>query len=191
MQELSNGNLLIADSNPGNDSAGHHQILEYDTATNGITQLIDLTEPVDSSGDPPQPVSLLLTPDGNLLVGVSPNEYYPDGAVEEFDLADQQLISTVASSIGAPAGLALVPPNVMTVPATDWTNEGLTIAAKDGMLHVYQTGTTNDVIPPQPADSVGEIQISGPDNAANALTISFGGGSPIPPDGIFFAGFRP
>jgi len=189
MQELTNGNLLIADSNPGNDPAGHHQILEYDAATNSVNQLIDLTVPVDSSGDPPQPTSMLLAPDGNLLVGVSPNEFYSDGAVEEFDLAGRQLITTVASSIGAPAGLALAPPNAMTVPAGDWTNAGLTISAtSDGKLHVYQTGTTTDVIPPQPAASVGEIQISGPDSAANTLTISFGDGSPVPPDGVFFAG---
>ena len=55
---LSNGNLLIADSDLGNDSAGHHQLLEYYVATGGIGQLIDLTEPVDSSGDPPQPTSI-------------------------------------------------------------------------------------------------------------------------------------
>ena len=190
---LGNGNLLIADSNPGGDAAGHHQILEYDAATGTTSQLIDLTTPVDSSGDPPQPTSLLLTPDGNLLVGVSPNEDYEDGAVEEFDLANQQLISTVASSIGAPAGLALVPPNVMAVPAADWTAAGLTISeTSNGMLNVYPTGlqpgTATDVVPPQAAASVGEIQISGSDNAVNPLAINFSGGNPVPADGIFFDG---
>jgi autotransporter-associated beta strand protein len=193
MVALADGNLLIADSNPGGDAAGHHQILEYDAATGDVSQFIDLTAPVDTSGDPPQPTSLLLTPDGNLLVGLSPNEYYADGAVEEFDVATRQLISTVASSIGAPAGLALVPPSVMAVSASDWSGAGLTIAqTSDGMLNVYPTGsqpgTTTDVVPPQAADSVGEIQISGPDNAANRLTIDFSGGSPVPADGIFFDG---
>jgi autotransporter-associated beta strand protein len=193
MVTLGNGNLLIADSNPGGDPSGHHQILEYDAATGDVSQFIDLTAPVDTSGDPPQPTSLLLTPDGNLLVGLSPNEYFADGAVEEFDVATQQLISTVASSIGAPAGLALAPPNVMAVPAADWTTAGLTIAqTSDGMLNVYPTGSqpgaTTDVVPPQAADSVGEIQISGPDNAANTVKIEFSGGSPVPADGIYFDG---
>ncbi len=160
-------------------------------STQTTSQFIDLTTPLGTgafAGDPPQPTSLLLDRDGNLLVGLSP-DHSGDGAVEEFDMADQQLISTVISSIGTPAGLAFVPPHVMAVAAADWTAAGLTIARTgDGMLHVYRTGTTTDAIPPQAADSVGEIQIGGPDNAANALTIDFGGGSPIPCDGLSFAG---
>ncbi len=193
MQELSNGNLLIADSNPGSDVAGHHQILEYNAAMDVIAT-VDLTAPpTDSTGDPPQPTSLQLTPDGSLLVGVSPNEYLPDGAVDEVDLATQQSTLTAISDIGAPAGLGLVPPNVMAVSATGWTNAGspitaLTIAVNGSDLQVYQTGTPANVISSQPAASVGEIQISGPDSPVNSLTIDFSGGSPIPADGVFFDG---
>ena len=185
MQELGNGNLLIADSNPGGDPADHHQILEYNAAMDLIAS-IDLTQPTDASGDPPQPISLLLTPDGSLMVGVSPNEYYPDGAVEEIDLANPQPTAPIISSIGAPAGLALVPTNVMTVPAAAWTSAGLTLAVADGELHVYQTGTANDAVFPFQTDDVGKVQISGPENATSNLTIDFGGGNPIPAGGISF-----
>ncbi|MGO9112756.1 MAG: hypothetical protein ACLP9L_26275 [Thermoguttaceae bacterium] len=190
---LSNGNLLIADLDLGGDPSGHHQIVEYNASTQTTSQFIDLTAPVgtgDFAGDPPQPTSLLLDQNGNLLVGLSP-DHNGNGAVEKFDMADQQLISTVISSIGTPAGLALVPPNEMTVAATDWTSAGLTVTQDDGILHVYRTGATNpnaDVIPPQPASSVGGIQIIGPNNAVNALEIDFGGGSPIPPGGVDFYG---
>jgi autotransporter-associated beta strand protein len=193
---LGNGNLLIADSDEGTDPADHHQILEYSsTSTPSLSQFIDLTTPLGTGSfadDPPQPTSLQLTPDGNLLVGLSP-DHSGDGAVEEFDLATQQLISKEISSIGTPAGLALLPPNVMTVSATVWTNAGspitaLTIAVNGSDLQVYQTGTPANVISSQPAASVGEIQISGPDNPANSLTIDFSGGSPIPADGVFFDG---
>ena len=124
-------------------------------------------------------------------MGLSPDEYYADGAVEEFDLANQQLISNVISSIGCPAGLALVPPNVMAVPAADWTSCGLDdrrTPARRCCTSTRRAQSTTDVVPPQAADSVGEIQISGPDNATNTLTIDFSGGSPIPADGIFFDG---
>ena len=79
MLELGDGNLLIADSNPGNDSANHHQILEYDPATQNLSQFANLTVPVGTSQyeDPgllPQPSSLLLDADGNLLVGLAPSQ---------------------------------------------------------------------------------------------------------------------
>ena len=125
-------------------------------------------------------------------MGLSPDENYGDGLVEEVNLANPQSISTVVSSIGLPAGLAFVPPNEMTVPAADWPGPGLTIGqSNDGNLHVYQSNSGNppvDVIPPQSAYNVGGIQIIGPDNAANTLTIDFSGGNPIPPDGVYFAG---
>jgi autotransporter-associated beta strand protein len=192
MQELRNGDLLIADSNPGSDTAGHHQILEYNTAMT-LVKSIDLTQPTDQPGHPSQPISMLLTSDNSLLVGVSPNEYLPDGAVDEVNLSTGQSTPTAISSIGAAAGISLAPPNVMAVSATDWTNAGaaitaLTIVVAGGDLHVNQTGSTTDVVPPQAVAGVGEIQISGPDSAANSLTIDFSGGSPIPADGIFFDG---
>ena len=90
MLELGDGNLLIADSNPGNDSANHHQILEYNPATQNLSQFANLTVPVGTSqyedaGLLPQPSSLLLDADGNLLVGLAASQA-GDGAVERFSI---------------------------------------------------------------------------------------------------------
>jgi len=102
---LSNGNLLIADSDLGYDPANHHQIVQYN-ATSGMTSpFIDLTTPVGPGNVAPQPTSLLLDTDGNLLVGLSP-DHSGDGAVEKFNIASGNMLSTVVSSIGSPAGLA-------------------------------------------------------------------------------------
>ena len=142
----------------------------------------------------PQPSSLALTPDDNLLVAYSPDEAPGDAAVAEYDMSDQQPVSLSISSIDTPAGLALVPPNVaMAVSAANWVDagsKGLTVVstAANGMLNVENTGNGSAAISPQSAAGVGEVQITGPDNAANTLTIDFSGGSPIPPDGIFFDG---
>ncbi len=189
---LSNGNLLIADTDFDNVATSHHQIVEYNAATDSYGQFTNLTQPTDSSGDLPQPTSLALAPDGNLLVGLAPDQTDDDGAVEEFNIATGQYIANVISSIGAPAGLAYLPPNVMSATAADWTNSGyagLRIASPgDGLLHVFGTGTMNDVVTPQSVDNESAVQISGPDNAADALTLDFNGGNPIPPDGVTFDG---
>ena len=85
---LSNGNLLIADSDLGGDPTGHHQIVEYTASTSATSQFIDLTTPVGTgtfAGDRPQPSSLAFDADGNLLVGLSPDDA-DDGAVEKFSI---------------------------------------------------------------------------------------------------------
>ena len=111
---LGNGNLLIADSDLGQDPSGHHQIVQYDAATGATSQFIDLTAPLGTgtfSGDPPQPSSLALDADGNLLVGLSPDDG-DDGAVEKFAIQTGAWIGTIATGVGDPSGLALVPSQV-------------------------------------------------------------------------------
>ena len=188
---LSNGNLLIADTDFDRVATAHHEIMEYDAATGVTSQFINLTTPTDSSGDLPQPTSLMLDTDGNLLVGLSPDDF-DDGAVEKFNVQTGAPIETITAGVGDPSGLALVPQfSEMTAAASDWTNSGyagVTIAHADGTLHVYGTGSTSDVVPPQLAGTVSGIQVTGPDNAADALTVDFGGGSPIPADGVTFNG---
>ena len=149
---LSNGNLLIADSDLGTDPAGHHQIVEYDSSSQTTSQFINLTTPMGTEagyvGNPPQPTSLMLDTDGNLLVGLSPDHNGVDGAVEKFNISTGAYISTVVSTIGSPAGLAFAPVE-MVVPASAWTNAGLTLVETgDGKLHVYTSGTTTDVVAP-------------------------------------------
>lgn len=193
--ELSNGNLLIADSTLGGDPQYHHQILEYDPTAQPptMTQLIDLSTLVPQGDTAPQPTSLLLTPDGNLLVGFAPDRGPTDGTVEEFDLTTGDPIATIVTGIGPPAGLAYVPPLVqMTVPTSAWSGDGLTItgdsADAGGAVHVYTTNTNSDVVSAQSANVLGGIQVAGADDASNVLTIDFSGGDPIPPDGISFSG---
>ena len=86
----------------------------YDAATRVTSQFIDLTTPVAPvgavgfAGDPPQPTSLMLDTDGNLLVGLSPDDS-DDGAVLKFNLQSGALMGTVAQGVGDPSGLAFSP----------------------------------------------------------------------------------
>src|SRR5208337_1925387 len=138
---------------------------------------------------PAQPEALMLDADGNLLVGLSP-DHNGNGAVEELD-QNGNYVATIASGIGTPSGLGYVPQlSVMSVAPADWPTTGpagLTLKRDgNGLLHIYDS--TGDVVPAQSLDNVGEIQVNGPDNTASTLTIDFGPGSPIPLDGVSFAG---
>ena len=102
-----NGALLIADLSliPGDNS--HHQILIYQ-ANGGnptLTQFINLTAP---TGPAPQPTSLLIDTDGNLLVGSSP-DHAGNGTIQKFDINTGALLDTIATGLGTPSGLALAP----------------------------------------------------------------------------------
>ena len=86
----------------------------------------------------------------------------------------------------------------MTVASANWPADAsgltLTLLPGDGNYHIYDTSSlTNppltDAVPPLSVANVGQIQLSGPDDATNALTIDFSGGNPIPPvAGLIFAG---
>ena len=108
----SSGNLYIADLAFESNATDHHQILKYNATTHVTGQLVNLTTPTstgDPSGLPPQPASLLIDTDGNLLVGMAPDDF-DDGAIEKFNITNNpgQFMGTVASGIGEPSGLAFI-----------------------------------------------------------------------------------
>jgi hypothetical protein len=79
-----------------------------------VSQFINLTTPVgtgSSAGLPPQPTSLLIDLEGQLLVGLSP-DHNRNGAVQKYDLVSGAFLGTLVSNIGTPSGLALIPPIV-------------------------------------------------------------------------------
>jgi autotransporter-associated beta strand protein len=197
---LPSGNLLIADTDYDNVTSSHHQIADYNIASKTTTQFYDLSHLQVTGQNPPQPTSLTIDLDGNLLVGYSPDDF-DHAVIEKFSMQTSATtgdvtgtpIAAVATGIGDPSGLGLVrsqtsvPP--VAVPASDWTSSGLTVTrTSDQWLQVFQTGTPSKIFAQQEADSVGQIQVTGPDNATNNLTLDFSGGNPIPLYGIAFIG---
>ncbi len=83
-------------------------------------------------------------------------------------------------------------PQPLIVTPADWTlagAAGMTLKlAADGKLHLYQTGTTTDIVAPLPFAAVNSVSITGRDNIDDALTVDFGGGNPIPAGGASFDG---
>jgi hypothetical protein len=107
-----------------------------------------------------------------------------DGVVDDADEAVAE-----ANQTGATPLALLGRSFVLNVAAGDWTDAGLTLRlADDGLLHLYLTGTTTDAVAAVVATSISGIQIVGRDNAADMLTLDFGGGSPIPNSGLSFDG---
>jgi autotransporter-associated beta strand protein len=77
----------------------------------------------------------------------------------------------------------------LAVTAANWTNGGLTLTLEsDGLLHVVHTDTGLDAVPPQSPANVTAVAVTGRDNAADALTIDFSHGNPIPSGGVTFEG---
>ena len=196
---LSNGSLLIADFDfTGNEPDGHHQIIECDATTGGNAAVFaNFTATLGSGQElvgPAQPKALMLDADGNLLVALSPDAHNGTAAVEELDITSGNYVATIASGIGTPSGLAYVPQlTVMSAAAADWPTTGpsaLTLASDSyDQLHLYDTGTTNDAVPAQSVENVGEVQVTAPDNTANVFTIDSSVlDNFIPPGGISFEG---
>ncbi len=79
---------------------------------------------------------------------------------------------------------------MMIASAGEWIAAGLTlkIESLDGLLHLYQTGTTTDVVPPCVPASITSVNITGRDNIDDVLTIDFSNGNPIPAGGLIFNG---
>src|SRR5208283_641298 len=101
--------------------------VQYNAASGATSQFIDLTTPVGTgtfAGDPPQPSSLVFDADGNLLVGLSPDDA-DDGAVEKFNIQTGALIGTIATGVGDPSGLALVPSQVSDLLVGNLTGGGV------------------------------------------------------------------
>ena len=96
----------------------------------------------------------------------------------------------LAAADALPAGSSLTVGSFpLIVTPTDWTSAGLTLElGSDDDLHVYKTGTTNDVVAPQALASVPNIQITSPSKGGDNLTIDSTNGSPIPAGGLIKTG---
>ncbi len=83
-------------------------------------------------------------------------------------------------------------PEAMTVQPSDLPATGtayLTLKiGTDSKLHIYQTGTTTDIVPANVFADVTNVSITGRDNYDDILTVDFSGGNPIPPGGVSFDG---
>ncbi len=78
---------------------------------------------------------------------------------------------------------------VMTAAAANWTDGGLTLTLEnDGLLHLLHSDTGLDAVSAQIPADVASVNITGRDNAADALTIDFSHGNPIPSGGVAFDG---
>jgi hypothetical protein len=115
-----------------------------------------------------------------------------------FDYEAQNSYSTKirATDCGSPA---LSHDEEFTISVTDvsmpWiigptagTAANLTLIRVGNIAHLYETGTTNDIVPPMSIEDVTNIVILGPDSQDNALTIDFSGGNPIPVGGVSYDG---
>jgi O-glycosyl hydrolase len=70
-----------------------------------------------------------------------------------------------------------------------WPAAGLTLQlAADGYLHLYQTGTTTDVVSPYAKAGLNSVAVTGLNDAAEALTVDLSAGQAIPAGGITFDG---
>jgi len=105
-----NNDLLIGDFDLGFEPMGHHRVVLYDRSENTFDTFIDISTPLGtgaSAGFPSQPSSMAVDPDGNLLVGVSP-DHNLNGAIQKYDIDTGASLGTLVSSIGTPTGIAFV-----------------------------------------------------------------------------------
>ena len=58
----------------------------------------------------------------------------------------------------------------------------------DGLLHLYRSGTTTDVVDPQNPANITSINITGRNNVSDTLTVDYSNGNPIPTGGLNFNG---
>ncbi|MHC4433179.1 MAG: beta strand repeat-containing protein, partial [Planctomycetota bacterium] len=75
-----------------------------------------------------------------------------------------------------------------TIGPSDWTSVGLTLIRDGNVLHVYETGTTSDVVTPRGIEDAADIVITGRDSQNDTLTIDLAGGNPIPAGGVGYEG---
>ena len=77
-----------------------------------------------------------------------------------------------------------------SIASTDWPASGqLTLIIDGGLVHVYETGTTTDIVPPRGMeDFTGALVITGRDGAGDTLTVDYSNGTPSPVAGIEYEG---
>ena len=80
----------------------------------------------------------------------------------------------------------------LVIEPSNWNNTaGLTLVrTMDGLLHVRNTGTSQDIasIPAQAFAFVTDIQVTGRSNFIAVLTLDYSGGDPVPAGGLVFDG---
>jgi hypothetical protein len=69
-----------------------------------------------------------------------------------------------------------------------WSADSLTLIRVGNVVHIYETGTTNDIVPPSDINNIADITFIAPDNVSNTLIIDYSGGDPVPLGGVSFAG---
>jgi hypothetical protein len=104
-----------------------------------------------------------------------------------------QRVSTAAWGDDSASWLAAAPTpgSAMMIASTvDWSGAGLTlkINTSDGLVHLYQTGTTTDAATPRALASITSVDIAGRDGIDDVLTVDFANGNPIPAGGLIFNG---
>lgn len=70
----------------------------------------------------------------------------------------------------------------------DWTTGAVSLSLVDGVLHAFETGTANDVVPPHQFSSVLEVIVDGRDIAPDTLTVDYATGDPVPNGGLTYDG---
>ncbi|MGA2033900.1 MAG: lamin tail domain-containing protein, partial [Thermoguttaceae bacterium] len=99
------------------------------------------------------------------------------------------LAGHLAPAAGPSSTFAVDVSNILTITAANWTDGGLTLTLEsDGLLHLVHTDTGLDAVSPQSPANVTAVAITGRDNTADALTIDFSQGNPIPSGGVTFEG---
>jgi len=180
----------------GHSDTVHAVLLQGGTVRNGKLQagsytLQTGTMDADLSG----PMRLVKDSPGTLVLG-GRNSYTGGTLVTQGTLlvtSAKALPSGGALTVGAGATLIFDPssitPKAIIATASNWTDAGLTLLrTNDGMLHLYDSGTTTDAVPPQLVSDVDRVGITARDQLADTLTLDFSGGNPIPPGGLTWDG---
>lgn len=108
-------------------------------------------------------------------------------------------VKVTDNSLVAPTGLfatntitvnLLDAPETLTINAANWAGTaGLTlIRTTDGLLHVRNSSTNQDVVPAHVFANVTDIQVTGRVNFGDILTLDYSNDDPVPAGGLVFDG---
>ena len=151
-------NTLIFTIQAGSDSGK----FSVDGANNLILTdgVLDYESPTDANGDGVYEVTIQVTDGG------TPGLTY----AESFGIAVTDV-----------SGAWIIDPSI-------WISSGLTLIRNGNMLHLYETGTTNDVVMMRGVNDTSDIAMTGRAGEDDALTVDFSGGDPIPSGGVSYEG---
>jgi len=75
-----------------------------------------------------------------------------------------------------------------TIGPSAWSAAGLALIRDGNVLHVHETGTTNDAVTPRGVEDATGIAITGRDSEYDTLTVDFSDGDPVPTGGVSYEG---